>query len=121
MAHRDPRDASSMTARADWAWHNADVDMARSQQKHHGVTSMLVLGAISAALTVTACVTHRGYARDGTEVRVYDVDHRDYHPWNDGEVVYYQRWEADTHREHRDFNRRDKGEQREYWTWRHAH
>jgi hypothetical protein len=54
-------------------------------------------------------------------VRVYDEEHRDYHSWNHGEVVYYQRWEGETHRDHKDFNRRTAEEKREYWNWRHAH
>jgi hypothetical protein len=36
------------------------------------------------------------------------------------EVVYYQQWETDTHRDHRDFRRRKDDEQKEYWTWRHS-
>jgi hypothetical protein len=41
--------------------------------------------------------------------------------WNAHEGVYYQRWEVETHRDHRDFKKRDAGEQKEYWTWRHNH
>jgi hypothetical protein len=53
--------------------------------------------------------------------RYYDDDHHDYHGWNDQESGFYVRWETETHREHRDFQRRDADEQREYWNWRHNH
>ena len=36
-------------------------------------------------------------------------------------IVYYQNWEGETHREHRDFRRRNSEEQKEYWDWRHKH
>ena len=54
-------------------------------------------------------------------VRVYDVEHRDYHHWNRNEGVYYQRWEVETRRDHRDFDHRSDDEKKEYWNWRHAH
>jgi hypothetical protein len=53
------------------------------------------------------------------EVRYYDADHHDYHRWNHGEVVYYNNWEHETHREHVDFAKRNDGEKQEYFAWRH--
>jgi len=53
-------------------------------------------------------------------VRVYDAEYRDYHPWDQTEVVYYNRWEVETHRSHVDFGKRNADEQREYWRWRHS-
>jgi hypothetical protein len=53
-------------------------------------------------------------------VRYYDPYYNDYHAWDRDEVVYYNRWEHDTHRDHRDFNRRSDSEKKEYWTWRHG-
>jgi hypothetical protein len=54
--------------------------------------------------------------------RVYDPYYTDYHTWNDHEVVYYNSWAAETHRDpHRDFRKIPPGEQKEYWTWRHNH
>jgi hypothetical protein len=55
----------------------------------------------------------------GHYYRAYDPYYHDYHPWNHDEVVYYQRWEGDTHRDHVDFRKRNANEQKEYWTWRH--
>jgi hypothetical protein len=65
--------------------------------------------ATLAAVLSTGCTVHAGY---------YDPYYHDRHPWN-GEVVYYQRWETETHREHRDFKKRNEAEQKEYWDWRH--
>lgn len=61
-----------------------------------------------------------GFSGCSDHARYYDAEYRDYHPWNHGEVAYYNRWEVETHREHRDFDRRSAEEQREYWKWRHS-
>jgi hypothetical protein len=53
--------------------------------------------------------------------RVYDPAYEDYHVWDSNEGVYYQRWEVETRRDHRDFHRRNSDEQKEYWSWRHNH
>jgi hypothetical protein len=37
------------------------------------------------------------------------------------ETVYYNQWEHDTHREHRDLNKRTDSEQKEYSDWRRSH
>jgi hypothetical protein len=42
--------------------------------------------------------------------RVYDPYRNDYHTWNQEEAGNYARWE--TRREHREFNQRNKDEQR---------
>jgi len=60
-----------------------------------------------------------GFIGCSGHVRYYDVEYGDYHPWNHEEIVYYDRWEHETHREHRDFDKRSADEQREYWRWRH--
>ncbi len=77
----------------------------------------LLLGAAFALpLMTTGCATHVGVG-----YRVYDPYYSDYHTWNDGEIVYYNRWLDETHRPHRDFRRLPREQQREYWTWRHNH
>jgi hypothetical protein len=53
-------------------------------------------------------------------VRVYDPYYHDYHYWN-GEVVYYNQWEHDTHRDHVDYGHRNADDQKAYWDWRHSH
>ena len=72
------------------------------------------LGMLAAAMATTVftsgCSVHAGY--------YYDPYYHDYHRIN-GEVVYYNQWETDTHREHKELKDRDKNEQKEYWDWRH--
>jgi len=65
--------------------------------------------------TVTMGCAHRDSGR------VYDSEHHDYHQWDSNESGYYQRWEAETHRDHKDFQQRSRDEQNEYWNWRHQH
>jgi hypothetical protein len=54
------------------------------------------------------------------EVRTYDVGYGDYHTWNHHEVVYYDNWEHETHRDHVDFAKRNDAEKKEYYSWRHS-
>jgi hypothetical protein len=77
--------------------------------------SLLLLSAALAATVSGVACEHHYY-------RVYDPYYSDYHEWNNGEVVYYQRWAGETHRDpHRDFRKLRPEEQKEYWTWRHNH
>ena len=73
--------------------------------------TILLAAAIASPALTTGCAAH---------VRVYDPYYHDYHDWN-GEVVYYNQWEAETHREHREFHDRSAEEQHQYWEWRHHH
>jgi len=79
------------------------------------LSSLLLGAALASSLAGLACSEHHYY-------RVYDPYYTDYHVWNDEEVVYYQRWCRETHRdEHRDFRKLSRDDQKEYWTWRHNH
>lgn len=73
------------------------------------LSGLALTTALSAPMLFGGCSTHR----------TYDPYYNDYHAWNNDEVVYYNRWEHDTHRDHRDFKKRNADEQKEYWTWRH--
>jgi hypothetical protein len=80
----------------------------------------------SKALTMLALAAALGSAAAGigceAHYRVYDPYYTDYHTWDNNEVVYYNQWSAETHRDpHRDFRKIPKEEQKEYWTWRHNH
>ncbi|HTW79397.1 MAG TPA: hypothetical protein VME23_07650 [Terracidiphilus sp.] len=66
---------------------------------------------LAAPLLIAGCAVH---------ARVYDPYYHDYHDWN-GETVYYNQWETETHRRHVDFNKRPPDEQKQYWDWRHHH
>ena len=74
---------------------------------------LLAAGLVSPALN-TACAEHHYY-------RAYDVDHGDYHQWNDQENVYYHQWVVENHRDDRDFRKLNKDDQKKYWDWRHNH
>ena len=67
--------------------------------------------AIALPVFTAGCAVH---------ARVYDPYYHDYHPWG-GEVVYYNQWEHDTHRDHVEYNKRKADDQKEYWDWRHSH
>jgi hypothetical protein len=78
------------------------------------LSSSLLAVALASSVAGIAC-EHHAY-------RVYDPYYTDYHVWNNDEVVYYNRWSVETHRDpHRDFRQLNKDEQKEYWTWRHNH
>jgi hypothetical protein len=78
-------------------------------------SSLLLATALASSLLGgLACASH--------PYRVYDPYYTDYHVWNNDEVVYYNQWSTETHRDaHRDFRHIPKDEQKEYWTWRHNH
>jgi hypothetical protein len=71
---------------------------------------LLLAVALASPVLIGGCAEH---------VRYYDADHADYHTWNHGEVVYYDRWEHETHRDHQDFSHRSDSDKKEYYTWRH--
>jgi hypothetical protein len=69
--------------------------------------------ALSAPILIGGC--------GGGGYRTYDPYYNDYHVWNNDEVVYYNNWEHDTHRNHVDYRKRKPDEQKEYWNYRHSH
>ena len=80
------------------------------------LTSTLLAAAFVSPMIITGCA-----ARVSTGYRIHDGYYNDDHVWDDNEVVFYGRWENETHRDHRDYRRRRPAEQKEYWTWRHNH
>lgn len=83
--------------------------------KYFPVGSLCLAAALACSVAGIACGHPHYY-------RVYDPYYTDYHVWNPNEVVYYNRWAAETHHDpHRDFRKLPPGEQKEYWTWRHNH
>jgi hypothetical protein len=64
--------------------------------------SLLLAAALTLPLLCTAgCVPHR--------------------QWGPGEQTYYIQWEHQTHRQHEDWNHRNKADQKAYWKWRKHH
>ncbi len=79
------------------------------------VSSLFLAAALASSVLGTACAEHHYY-------RVYDPDHSDYHVWNHDEVVYYNQWARENHRDpNRDFRKLPPEEQKEYFNWRHSH
>jgi hypothetical protein len=83
-------------------------------RKSRFLSSCILAAALATSALGTACATH-----------YYTVDdpyYHDRHVWNDQEVVFYQQWARENHRdEHRDFRKLPAAEQKEYWDWRHSH
>jgi hypothetical protein len=74
------------------------------------VAPALLVAALSSPLLLSGCAAHVTY---------YDPYYHDYHHWDDHEVVYYNQWEHDTHRDHVDFAKRNDADKKAYWDWRH--
>ena len=72
--------------------------------------AFLLAVTLAAPMLITGCAAH---------VRYYDAGYGDYHTWDHNEVVYYNGWERDTHRDHREFKDRSDAEKKEYWAYRH--
>jgi hypothetical protein len=90
-----------------------------SHPDSHFVRSLLLAAALASSLAGIGCAEHHAY-------RVYDPYYTDYHVWNNDEVVYYNQWIVETHRDrdrnrNRDFRKLRPEEQKEYWSWRHNH
>lgn len=81
----------------------------------HLLTKLLLATALVSSVAGLGCNDHHYY-------RSYDPYYTDYHTWNNDEVVYYNQWTTETHRDpHREFKHLSKNDQKEYWTWRHNH
>jgi hypothetical protein len=78
------------------------------------LTSTVLAAAFVAPVIITGCA-----ARVSTGYTYHDGYYNDDHVWDSNEVAFYGRWENDTHRNHKDFRKRDAAEQKEYMTWRH--
>jgi hypothetical protein len=77
------------------------------------LNTLLLCAILISPFAIAGCATHR--------YRAYDPYFSDYHVWDRNEVVFYNRWEVETHRGHREFRERNREEQRDYWSWRHSH
>ncbi len=74
------------------------------------VPHLVLASLLTAPVALIGCA-ERGY-------RVYDPDDGTYHNWNHAEVTYYNNWEHQTHRQHKDYRKRSQDEQNQYWQWR---
>jgi hypothetical protein len=72
---------------------------------------MLLVAGLASSMAVGACYHHHEY----------DNDDRRGARWSATEEPYYERWEQDRHKDHRDYNQRQNDEQHDYWQWRQSH
>jgi hypothetical protein len=77
---------------------------------HRMIAMILSATVLASASVITGCAG---------DALVYDPYGHQYHQWNQGEERFYRQWEIRTHRGHMDFHRRNPGDQRAYWDWRH--
>jgi hypothetical protein len=83
----------------------------RTRYRH--LSTLLLGAALVSPIASIGCAVHA--------YRVHDPYYNDDHRWDRNEVVFYSRWEGDTHRTHVDFRKRNGDEQKQYWDWRHSH
>jgi hypothetical protein len=80
-----------------------------------GITcGFLLSAALIAPLAVRADDDHH-------EQRYYDRQGRDYHVWNNNEDHAYRVYLQEQHRDYREFRVVKRGQQAEYFRWRHVH
>ena len=79
----------------------------------------LILSALVLSTTLIGPVIAQ--SRAPQEKRYYDKSGKDYHTWNDNEDHAYRTYLTEQHRDYRDFNKVNKGQQQEYFKWRHQH
>jgi hypothetical protein len=70
-------------------------------------SALMIAGALASPVVVSGCYHH--------------PDHEYVATWSDNEAPYYSRWEAETHRDHKEWAQRNADEQKQYWSWRHDH
>ena len=92
------------------------VEGDQMQSKRLFLSSVFLSAALIAPMAVKANAVPQGIS-----VRVYDRDHKDYHNWDDREDHSYQQFRGDHPKYNVTFGKAKHNQQREYWTWRHAH
>lgn len=79
----------------------------------------LILSAFVLSASFLVPVVAR--ADDHHEKRYYDRNGKDYHTWNNNEDRAYRQYLGEQHRDYREFNRTNRSQQQQYFTWRHTH
>jgi hypothetical protein len=75
-----------------------------------------VAAALALPVMLFGCAAHVGVGYR------YDPYYHDRHAWDDHEIVFYNQWTDETHRDRRrDFRKLKRHDQEEYWNWRHNH
>jgi hypothetical protein len=76
------------------------------------LSSTCLAASLLIAVASSGCAGH---------VRVYDEYHTDWHTWDHDEDLAYRRYYDERHEPYRDYNKLNKGDQKNYWNWRHDH
>jgi type III secretory pathway component EscR len=79
----------------------------------------LILSALVLSTTLIGPVIAQ--SRAPQEKRYYDRNGKDYHAWNNNEDRAYRSYLTEQHRDYREFNRVNRSQQQQYFTWRHQH
>ncbi len=85
----------------------------------HNLIGSLVLSAVFFAPAIVVPTAKAQEAE--VQVRVFDMDHHDYHNWDDREDHAYRRYLAEQHRDYIEYKKLKSRDQRAYWNWRHDH
>ena len=79
----------------------------------------LILSALVLSTTLVGPVVARAGAP--TEKRYYDKSGKDYHTWNNNEDRAYRSYLTEQHQDYREFNKVNRNQQQQYFSWRHQH
>ena len=81
----------------------------------------LILSAFVLSATLIGPVVAQADDKNHQEKRYYDRDGHDYHTWNSNEDHAYRTYLQEQHRDYREFSRVNRGQQQQYFKWRHTH
>jgi hypothetical protein len=85
---------------------------------HRYVSGLILTVALVASGSIVAAATPQ---EAGSQVRIYDSSHHDYHNWDDREDHAYRGYLTDHHQDYRAFDKQSHKQQNDYWNWRHQH
>src|SRR6202140_1317416 len=98
---------------------NTEFRVVRGDNMHRKKLFLCSLFLGAAMIAPMAMVANA--APQGVSIRVYDRDHKDYHNWDDNESRSYTTYRTDHPKYNATFSKTNRSQQRDYWTWRHAH
>jgi Ni/Co efflux regulator RcnB len=82
---------------------------------------LTILSALVLSATLICPAAARADDRNHQDKRYYDRDGHDYHTWDSNEDHAYRVYLQEQHRDYREFNRANRGQQQQYFKWRHTH
>jgi type III secretory pathway component EscR len=81
----------------------------------------LILSALVLSTTLIGPTIAQAGDANHHEKRYHDRNGKDYHTWNSNEDRAYRAYLQEQHRDYRNFNKVKRGQQEQYFKWRHAH